>query len=1027
MPTGEHVPAPELLLAHRDFLRSLVRSLLRGDGAGDADDVVQETLLRAASAPRPRAAHVRTWLGAIARNLTFDHLRAARRRERLYAVLPRPDAVPSPDEVLHHEQQRQRVVAAVLALPEPYRTPVLLRYWEGVSPAAIARRVGVPAATVRSWLQRGLRMLRERLDREYGGRPAWLAALAPFATPATIGALLMTKAKYTVTFASLLLVGLLGWTWWRAAPAMDPPPATHSGAAGPIVAVASAPGAVASRPPDEVATRAAAAAADAPGQLTLTGQVRRRGVPYADAAVSLRWFAGYEADGAVLAQHAVACDRDGRFTWRGPRRDAVATVVAVTPDQPLRTSCTPVAVEPDDASAELDVEVTPLDCVLHGRVHDRGGAPIAGARLAVNLWRETETTTGPDGAYEMRVPTEAWPLLVSAPGRRNRLLEGYVPTGATRHALDIELEPGEQRVGRVVDAHGAAVAGATVRASGLPRPIETDADGRFTLDGLAPGSRHRVTAAKAGFQRAETMTGSSRDPLELVLQPGVAVVVRVVTPAGAPVGGAVVRVGADTMQPPARKGVSGPDGRLRLDDLGTRAVRVVVEKAGSPATWVQVEPASTNGEVPIVLRPGFGLRGTVFDGNGAPLAGASVYCEREQGVGVERAVGSRATTGPDGRFELRGVPGEPCIVYAFHAENERGSVSFQGGALADTVLRLVPAPGVAGRVLDAATGAPIAAFTVTLTATGKTPMRPLSLTCADAGGRWRARHAQLRPGAELAIEVRAPGYAPGAATAVATAAPPDDQTVVQLVRGARVEGTVCDAASGAPIAGVTVRCGAGAATTDAAGRFVLANVAAGEQQAALEHRDHLPTTVPFEVAAGRDVVVVELRLPRGVAVRGRVDGAGAGTALTLLATGDDLRTIDAQVRDDRTFELLGVRPGELRVMVREGSGRAFVRRLTVGNADVDGVVLARAAGPATLRATVLVRGVAVADGTLMVTPAGGGDTEFASITNGTAAVEGLPPGRYRVTASGRNAASGAADVEVGAGETAITVSCEPRR
>ena len=46
---------------------------------------------------------------------------------------------------------RQQVVHAVLALESPFREVVLLRYYEGLCPAAIARRLGVPATLLLSY------------------------------------------------------------------------------------------------------------------------------------------------------------------------------------------------------------------------------------------------------------------------------------------------------------------------------------------------------------------------------------------------------------------------------------------------------------------------------------------------------------------------------------------------------------------------------------------------------------------------------------------------------------------------------------------------------------------------------------------------------------------------------------------------------------------------------------------------------------------------------------------------------------
>jgi RNA polymerase sigma-70 factor (ECF subfamily) len=161
-------PGAEALLAQQDFVRSLVRSLLGHDD--DADDVVQATWLRALRHPLPALGGVRPWLARIARNLVRDRSRDARRREAREQTAARAEALPSTFDVLAREAERQRVVAAVLALPDPYRSVVLARYWEDVPAARLAARLGVPDATVRSQLRRGLAMLRERLDEGDGGR-----------------------------------------------------------------------------------------------------------------------------------------------------------------------------------------------------------------------------------------------------------------------------------------------------------------------------------------------------------------------------------------------------------------------------------------------------------------------------------------------------------------------------------------------------------------------------------------------------------------------------------------------------------------------------------------------------------------------------------------------------------------------------------------------------------------------------------------------------------------------------------------
>jgi protein-disulfide isomerase len=75
---------------------------------------------------------------------------------------------------------QRRLSELVMALREPYRTTVLLRYYDGLSAVEIAERLDLPAATVRGRLKTGLDELRSELAKKYGGRREdWLAALTP--------------------------------------------------------------------------------------------------------------------------------------------------------------------------------------------------------------------------------------------------------------------------------------------------------------------------------------------------------------------------------------------------------------------------------------------------------------------------------------------------------------------------------------------------------------------------------------------------------------------------------------------------------------------------------------------------------------------------------------------------------------------------------------------------------------------------------------------------------------------------------
>src|SRR5262245_34472845 len=128
------------LLAHGDFVRSLARSLVADPDR--ADDVVQQTWLASVNHPPRAGTPPRSWLASVVRNAARRLARSDERRRRAESSAPGPSVGPSTAEVVAREAVRADVVRAVLALTEPYRSTVLLRYYEGLPPRAIARRLG---------------------------------------------------------------------------------------------------------------------------------------------------------------------------------------------------------------------------------------------------------------------------------------------------------------------------------------------------------------------------------------------------------------------------------------------------------------------------------------------------------------------------------------------------------------------------------------------------------------------------------------------------------------------------------------------------------------------------------------------------------------------------------------------------------------------------------------------------------------------------------------------------------------------
>ena len=171
------------LLEHSDWIRKLAYVLVRNDT--QADDLTQETWLAVLRSPPTPSLPVRPWLSQVVRNVLRMEYRGEKRRrvresESHHSATSDPASLETPERLVARAQTQRMLSALVLKLDDPYRSTVLLRYFEGLSAAAIAERQGVPSGTVRWRIKKGLDQLRIELDRCHcGSRRAWQLALVP--------------------------------------------------------------------------------------------------------------------------------------------------------------------------------------------------------------------------------------------------------------------------------------------------------------------------------------------------------------------------------------------------------------------------------------------------------------------------------------------------------------------------------------------------------------------------------------------------------------------------------------------------------------------------------------------------------------------------------------------------------------------------------------------------------------------------------------------------------------------------------
>lgn len=213
MATAPSQSIADELAANSVWLRRLARSLV--DDA-TADDLVQDTMVAALQHPPDTDRPVRPWLRTVLGNAAKMHWRSSSRRKHREERAPSGPEPESPDAGLAKLEVHRQLVEAVIELSDPYREAVILRYVEGLSSAEIARRLDIPAATVRSRLSRALDMLRAELDRKSEGEPTrWQAALIPLlappqvapaaATPIVLGGLAMKVAIVAALAATVVL------------------------------------------------------------------------------------------------------------------------------------------------------------------------------------------------------------------------------------------------------------------------------------------------------------------------------------------------------------------------------------------------------------------------------------------------------------------------------------------------------------------------------------------------------------------------------------------------------------------------------------------------------------------------------------------------------------------------------------------------------------------------------------------------------------------------------------------------------
>lgn len=547
------VPIDDLLI-HAEFVRSLARDLVRDPHA--AEDLAQDAWVNALHRPPVHGAALRGWFATLLQNLWRNSGRSERRRRAREAGAEPPHAAPCAEQILEREHVRERLVRAVLRLDEPFRTAVLLRYYEELTPTTIARRLGVPAATVRTRLARGIARLRQVLDEQHDGSRAWLTPVSTWvvglggeAAAVIAGGIAMKKILFVAAAVAVLALA------WAVSLRKDTAPATPLQVAGTAAGPVAQPLELAVAPQREAGVAASVLPDEAP--LPVFACERGFGVVHGDVVdENDEPVAGVE----VVAEPVVGTlpprfwlrdDRSGRRTARTDaagmfRIDGVASGpvrVRTVVDDPRRAEAhTTVAPGATEGPLLLRMRSADPGDWLRIAVVDGEGRPVPFATVELYGWSSSETyasrptdpRTDPlargvadaDGLFELRGAAVCAAIVHARAGEAVGIgrFDTWARDFGTRVDVRVVLTPAASLRGTFTGEGAETLDGATVSLHaqsrfeayhvGGGRRFNARVVGRsFCLHGLAAGDYSVTLSAPSGVRLVVAPLGFDAEPM----------------------------------------------------------------------------------------------------------------------------------------------------------------------------------------------------------------------------------------------------------------------------------------------------------------------------------------------------------------------------------------------------------------------------------------------------------------------------------------------------------------------------------
>lgn len=729
------------------WLRRLASRL----AADDADDLAHDVwLLAKRDHPKPRGSTgLRPWLSKVMRNRLHSVRRARISREHREA---RESATQWPQAQPEDTAMAADVVRvldrALATLSDEERTLLRDRFFDDRTAAEIATKLGVPASTIRARLRRTLLRLRATLDERHGhDRSRWALAVAAVPRPHDgRRALIMASTTKTLSIAVVIVAVVAGLLWWLLNGLPSEPTSDSD-------VVADTPGATDDPSPQwqrEPSLTRLDTILDAQ-RAVASGAVRTtQGQAIAGATVCARLV----TDALPREPGPPSCattGHGGHYRLEGlygARYRIDASAPEHVPGQFVEADGNDrVTLRPGERREAVDIVLGGGGVRVEGVVRDLSGGVVEGATVSLGEPARVPSTaigattrSGAGGEFTLWTAPGRVRVLAQADGYAVSTQSGVAPG---QH-IEVRLTPASALVGTVVAAGtDATLSGVRVTlGSGwssfsreYPRSAFTDDNGVFRFEGLAPGGYTPEVRTAELFgraaQRVQLGFAEQSSRVTITAYPAASVSGRVVVAGeqALPCTRGHVQL-FDTVTHDKFEGPVGRDGRVEIVALLPGTYRVTVQCAGfvSRASYADIEVGSEPVSASAwEVDPGLAMSGLVVDDDAKPVAGASVRARPKTEDPRARQPHGLTRTGPDGRWEIRGVPAGTYDVTAdkigFQPSDATTVALVEGTAPDDAQLVVDHGATIRGSVVDEAGGV-VSGVSIRLEGPGRAPYLP---------------------------------------------------------------------------------------------------------------------------------------------------------------------------------------------------------------------------------------------------------------------------------------------------------------